>query len=77
MGPMGKRSLASVRRSLAAGLKSGRQDRGLSQSDLAAKAGVRQALVSQIESAEANPTLETLCKLATALNVGIEALLAE
>jgi transcriptional regulator with XRE-family HTH domain len=39
----------------------------MSQRDLAEGAGVRQALVSEIERAEANPTLDSIMRIATAL----------
>ena len=77
MESMGKRSLASVRRALAVGLKTRRQARQWSQAQLAFHAGVRQALVSEIELSEANPTVESLHKIASALGVGIEDLLAD
>lgn len=41
----------------------------LTQRDLAEGAGIRQALVSQIERGEANPTLESILRIATALEV--------
>ncbi|WFU25141.1 helix-turn-helix transcriptional regulator [Bradyrhizobium sp. CB1717] len=41
----------------------------MSQRDLAEGAGVRQALVSQIERGEANPTLDSILRIAAALNV--------
>jgi transcriptional regulator with XRE-family HTH domain len=41
----------------------------MSQRALADEAGIRQALVSQIERGEANVTLDSLLKIAIALNV--------
>ncbi|MFB9268033.1 helix-turn-helix domain-containing protein [Bradyrhizobium erythrophlei] len=41
----------------------------MSQRDLADEAGIRQALISQIERGEANVTLDSLLKIAIALNV--------
>lgn len=41
----------------------------MSQRDLAEGAGIRQALVSQIERGEANPTLDSILRIATALKV--------
>lgn len=61
---------------LARSVRTRRQDAGLSQHDLAAEAGVRQALISEIEIGSANPTLETLEKIARALDVGIGDLLS-
>ncbi|WP_298885616.1 helix-turn-helix transcriptional regulator [uncultured Bradyrhizobium sp.] len=48
----------------------------MSQRDLADRARVRQALVSQIELGDANPTLDSLLKIAAALEVGFVALFA-
>ncbi|MCA1474147.1 helix-turn-helix domain-containing protein [Bradyrhizobium sp. NBAIM08] len=48
----------------------------LSQRDLADRAGVRQALISQIELGEANVTLDSLLKIAIALHVDFDALFA-
>ena len=41
----------------------------MSQRDLAEDAGIRQALISQIERGEANPTLDSILRIATALEV--------
>ena len=46
-----------------------RRSRTMSQTDLAEAAGVRRALVSDIERSVANPTLESLCRIAAALGV--------
>jgi transcriptional regulator with XRE-family HTH domain len=63
---------ANVR--LAKRVKSLRLARMMSQQDLAAAADTRQALVSSIEGGDANPTLESLIKLADALDVEIAGL---
>ncbi|MGY4480144.1 transcriptional regulator with XRE-family HTH domain [Bradyrhizobium sp. USDA 3364] len=47
----------------------------MSQRDLANQAGVRQALVSQIERGEANVTIDSLLKIAVALSVSLTDLL--
>jgi transcriptional regulator with XRE-family HTH domain len=47
-----------------------------SQLDLANEAGVRQALIGSIEHGRANPTLESLDKVASALDVAVADLLA-
>jgi len=52
-----------------------RQEKAWSQHDLANEADVRQALVSAIEVATANPTLETLDKFAAALGLDVADLL--
>jgi transcriptional regulator with XRE-family HTH domain len=43
----------------------------LSQHELAAEAYMRQALVSEIEVGSANPTLDSLERLAQALKIGL------
>ncbi|MEH2670912.1 MULTISPECIES: helix-turn-helix domain-containing protein [Bradyrhizobium] len=52
------RSVKDLRRSLK-----------MTQSDLAEAAGIRRALVSDVERKKANPTLESLCRIATALGI--------
>ena len=49
-----------------------RKSVGLTQAELAAKAGVRAASVSDIESRKIDPRLSTLKALAQALKLGIE-----
>ncbi|MFZ5682991.1 MAG: helix-turn-helix domain-containing protein [Pseudomonadota bacterium] len=71
---MAKREIPSTKRILARNLRRLRLERGLSQDDLAAEAGIRQALVSAIEVATANPTLESLDRLASALKIDMAAL---
>jgi len=48
-----------------------RRLRKLSQAELAARARVTQALVSAIELSRANPTVESLDRIAAALGVSI------
>jgi transcriptional regulator with XRE-family HTH domain len=66
---MGKEPRNSPRSVLARNLRRLRLERGLSQEDLAAEASTRQALVSAVEAGSANPTLDSLAKLALALQV--------
>lgn len=54
---------------LAATLKTLRQDRGWSLSKLAEETGVSKAMLGQIERNESSPTVSTLWKIATGLNV--------
>jgi transcriptional regulator with XRE-family HTH domain len=68
---MAKREIPSTKRILARNLRRLRLERGLSQDDLAGEAGVRQALISAIEVTTANPTLESLDRLASALGVDV------
>ena len=42
--------------------------------DLAARSGVSKGMLSQIEQARTNPSVATICRLATALNVSIASL---
>ena len=67
-----KRHPATVR--LAKNVKLLRLARMMSQQDLAAAADTRQALVSSIENGDANPTLDSLIKLADALGVEVDEL---
>ena len=71
---MAKRAILSTKRVLARNLRRLRLERGISQDDLAAEAGMRQALVSAIEVGTANPTLESLDRLAIALKIEFAAL---
>lgn len=54
---------------LASNLRKLRQDRGLSQEALADIAGLHRTYVSSVERCERNATLDTLDRLATALEV--------
>ena len=54
---------------LAATLKAQRQARGWSLSKLAENSGVSKAMLGQIERNESSPTVATLWKIATGLNV--------
>ena len=49
---------------------------GVSQAELARRAEVRRATLSEIENGEGNPTLETLGALAKTLGVNVSDLLA-
>lgn len=72
---MAKREIPSTKRILARNLRRLRLERGLSQDDLAAEAGLRQALISAIEVGTANPTLDSLDRLASALKIDLSVLL--
>lgn len=54
-----------------------RKERGLTQAHLARAAGMRQPRVAEIERGDANPTLETVSKIAHALETSADALLAD
>lgn len=49
-------------------LAAARHERGLTQPALAAATGINQAEISRIETGNANPTLETVSRMATALD---------
>lgn len=53
-----------------------RQKRGLTLDDLSRAAGVSKSMLSQIEREKANPTIAVAWRLANALGIGIEELLA-
>ncbi|WP_271618962.1 helix-turn-helix domain-containing protein [Bradyrhizobium sp. CCBAU 51745] len=72
---MRRRKPAHTRRLLARNIRRLRLQRDWSQDDLADAAGMRQALVSPLEVSTANPTLETLDKVAIALDVEVADLL--
>jgi transcriptional regulator with XRE-family HTH domain len=67
----------SAKRVLADNLRLLRLKQRLSQNVLADEAGVTQALVSAIERGRANPTVESLERLAVVLGVRIGELFAE
>lgn len=60
-------SAAPVRDALAANLRRGRLAKGWSLRELAGLSGLSKALLSQIERAEANPTVEVLVRLSALL----------
>ncbi len=68
---MKRRNPAHTKRLLARNLRRLRHEKSWSQHDLAHEAKVRQALVSALEIAKANPTLESLDKIAAALDVDV------
>lgn len=53
---------------LARQLIKARFDQNLTQAELAAKAGVKQAYIARLESGNANPTIGSLSKISSALN---------
>lgn len=66
-----------VMRTVARNVRSLRQARGLSLGGLAASSGVGKATLVRIEAAQANPTVDTLFALATALGVSFGSLTTE
>jgi transcriptional regulator with XRE-family HTH domain len=66
----------SARDTLAYNMRLLRASRRISQSMLAERAGVIQAMVSAIESGKANPTLASLERIARVLDIEMDALFA-
>jgi transcriptional regulator with XRE-family HTH domain len=73
---MARRNSGQTKQLLARNVRRLRKRKSWAQHDLASEAGVRQALISSIESSHANPTLESLDKVASALDVAVADLLA-
>ncbi|WP_027343429.1 helix-turn-helix domain-containing protein [Hamadaea tsunoensis] len=62
---------------IAANLRREREHRGLSLSEVAKRAGVAKSTLSQLESAQGNPSVETLWSLAVALDVPFSRLIEQ
>ena len=62
----------AVARAIATIVTRRRTEMGLSQTALAKIVGVSQPVIARVESAEHNPTLETLVRLANALDIELE-----
>ncbi len=62
--------------SIAKNLTKLRKREGLSIGSLAEKTGISKAAISQIEQGKGNPTISTISKLASALHVGYQEILA-
>jgi transcriptional regulator with XRE-family HTH domain len=62
---------------LSKNIKSLRHERGIAQERLGLESGVDRTLVSKIERQIANPSLETLTKIATQLQVTVTELLTK
>jgi transcriptional regulator with XRE-family HTH domain len=57
-------------------MKARRQELGLSQDDVAKRAGVEQTYISDLEMGKKRPLIDSLAKLATALDTTPSALLS-
>ncbi|MFE6779908.1 helix-turn-helix domain-containing protein [Streptomyces sp. NPDC057702] len=64
-------------RMLGVNVRALRVERGLSLSEVARRSGVAKSALSQLESGQGNPTLQTVFSLANALQVPVSDLLAE
>jgi transcriptional regulator with XRE-family HTH domain len=69
--------LVAVGMRVAREIRAHREARGLSLSATASRAGISKTILATIESGDGNPSLETLCRIAEALNVTVATLLAE
>jgi len=56
-------------------LKRIRTEKGITQGDIVRKLGVSRSFVSNIENGKTNPTLATIAKIATAVDVSVDELL--
>lgn len=68
---MTKTARDNVKRKLGRKVKELRRSSKKSQADLAQEAGIRRALISEIERGEANPTLDSMICIAMALRVDL------
>jgi transcriptional regulator with XRE-family HTH domain len=65
----------AVAAAVARNVRALRQARGWTLAALAARSGVSKGMVVQVEQARTNPSIATVCRLATALGVGLAQLL--
>jgi len=72
---MSRKTLEEVRQDLALNLKALRAEKGVAQERLALDAGVDRTVVSKIERAKTNPSLDVLLKLANQLDTSLARLL--
>ena len=72
---MNKKTLEEVRLDLAMNLKAIRAEKGLAQERLALDAGVDRTVVSKIERAKTNPSLDVLLRLANQLDTTLDRLI--
>ncbi|MEU6132268.1 XRE family transcriptional regulator [Saccharopolyspora sp. NPDC047091] len=69
--------MSEVRKPLAENLRRVRRQNGLSVVELARRADMSRATLTQLEAGGGNPTLDTLYALATALDTGLAELITE
>lgn len=68
---MGSKPVTECRRTLGDNLRRLRESRGVSLRQLGLMTGVYYQYISRIEKGDANPTVDVLDKLATALNATV------
>jgi transcriptional regulator with XRE-family HTH domain len=74
---MARRDISAVRQTLARNLRRHRLARGLTQEELANGAGLRQALISELEASKLDVRLDTLSRIAIALETTLAELFQE
>ena len=62
---------------LAQAVRAHRESRGFSLGALAERAGISKTSISKIEAGQGNPSLDVMCRIASALNVPVGSLLGE
>ncbi|EDM81663.1 transcriptional regulator [Plesiocystis pacifica SIR-1] len=67
---------AGLRESLAEVVRGRRAELGLSQRELAKRAGVADATISKLETQQLSPSLDTLAKIAAGLDLDVAALIS-
>lgn len=70
-----ERVQSNVRKSLVREYAYARKIRGLTQEEVAKRAGISRTNVSRFESGDCNPTLEMLVKLAVAMDLDVSVML--
>ncbi len=70
-------SATSIEQVLASNLQSARAELQMTQDALAQRSGVSRPVIAHIERQARNPSLQTLARLAAALDLEIEALLSK
>ncbi len=69
-----RQRIATIDR-LIASIEAARRKRGLSLNEVAARAGLSHTMVMRVEKRERMPTIDTLLRIATALDVELGALI--
>src|SRR5216684_6203572 len=74
---MNRVSLHITTNLLAQAVRAHRESRGFSLGALAEKAGISKTSISKIEAGQGNPSLDVMCRIASALNVPVGSLFGE
>lgn len=69
---LGVKSVSNMTKLVGERIKYFRNQRGLSQEQLALRAGINTSYAGQLERGEKSPTVDTLGKISTALNIPLE-----